>query len=311
MAARQAFGMNSYTAFLRPLASRSALRLLLGAHALELEWDAAAGRVTGVVYHDSAAGLEERIACAGVVVAAGTLGSAKLLLDSTSATFPEGLGNAEGVLGHYLHDHAHAMTPIRLGRPIRRLQHGVTITRDPYPDSEPLQGAQTQLSTRVSWRENLLSFTPLRGRAIAALSFASMVPRESNRVSRHPERRDAHGRPLLEVSLRFDKEAVERTRRERERVLALFDMGGYAPQALAPPAAPVPGASAHLGGTVRMHASPRYGMLDRWGRLHAVPNVVVADASAFTTGPEKNPTLTAMALAGRAAQRLALDLRRS
>jgi choline dehydrogenase-like flavoprotein len=50
-------------------------------------------------------------------------------------------------------------------------------------------------------------------------------------------------------------------------------------------------------------------MLDAWNRLHAVPNVVVADASAFPTGPEKNPTLTVMALAARAAHRLAEDVR--
>jgi choline dehydrogenase-like flavoprotein len=42
-----------------------------------------------------------------------------------------------------------------------------------------------------------------------------------------------------------------------------------------------------------------------------VPNVLVVDAAAFTTGPEKNPTLTAMAIAARACQRLAADLRSS
>ena len=52
-----------------------------------------------------------------------------------------------------------------------------------------------------------------------------------------------------------------------------------------------------------------FGMIDRWSRLHAVPNVAVADSAAFTTGPEKNPVLTAMALAARASQRLADDLR--
>jgi choline dehydrogenase-like flavoprotein len=51
-------------------------------------------------------------------------------------------------------------------------------------------------------------------------------------------------------------------------------------------------------------------MLDSWGRLHAVRNVIVADSAAFTTGPEKNPVLTAMALAARASHRLAEDLRR-
>jgi choline dehydrogenase-like flavoprotein len=50
-------------------------------------------------------------------------------------------------------------------------------------------------------------------------------------------------------------------------------------------------------------------MLDGWGRLHAASNVVVIDCSAFTTGPEKNPTLTSMAFAARAGHRLAKDLR--
>jgi choline dehydrogenase-like flavoprotein len=57
-----------------------------------------------------------------------------------------------------------------------------------------------------------------------------------------------------------------------------------------------------------MHASPEFGMLDSWNRLHAVPNVVVCDASCFTTGPEKNPTLTAMAIAARAGGHLAEQL---
>ncbi len=57
-----------------------------------------------------------------------------------------------------------------------------------------------------------------------------------------------------------------------------------------------------------MHSNPQFGMLDSWNRLHSVPNVLVVDASSFTTGPEKNPTLTAMALAIRAASRLAAEL---
>jgi choline dehydrogenase-like flavoprotein len=69
-----------------------------------------------------------------------------------------------------------------------------------------------------------------------------------------------------------------------------------------------PGSSNHFGGAVRMHASAEYGMLDSWNRMHAVPNVVVVDASSFTTAVEKNPTLTAMALATRAADRLADDI---
>ena len=49
-----------------------------------------------------------------------------------------------------------------------------------------------------------------------------------------------------------------------------------------------------------MHDDPAFGVLDRWNRIHDVPNVAVVDASCFTTGAGKNPTLTAMALASRA-----------
>jgi choline dehydrogenase-like flavoprotein len=70
-----------------------------------------------------------------------------------------------------------------------------------------------------------------------------------------------------------------------------------------------PGTSVHYGGTARMHTSPKYGVLDAWNRLYDAHNVIVCDAACFTTGSEKNPTLTIMALAARAASRLALDLK--
>jgi len=71
-----------------------------------------------------------------------------------------------------------------------------------------------------------------------------------------------------------------------------------------------PGSSVHYGGSVRMHSDPEFGVLDGWNRVHDVANVAVVDSSSFTTGAEKNPTLTAMALALRAAERLADDLGR-
>ena len=70
-----------------------------------------------------------------------------------------------------------------------------------------------------------------------------------------------------------------------------------------------PGTAKHYGGAARMHASPKFGVTDAFNRLHDIPNVLVVDASCFTTGAEKNPTLTVMALAARSADRLARDLR--
>jgi choline dehydrogenase-like flavoprotein len=70
----------------------------------------------------------------------------------------------------------------------------------------------------------------------------------------------------------------------------------------------LPGEAVHYAGSARMHRRPEFGVVDGDNRVHGVPNVVVCDASCFTTGPEKNPTLTAMAIAARAARRLATEL---
>ena len=63
--------------------------------------------------------------------------------------------------------------------------------------------------------------------------------------------------------------------------------------------------SIHYAGTCRMGLNPKTSMCDATGALHEVPRVHVADASVFVNNPEKNPTLTLMALAWRSAEYLA------
>ena len=139
--------------------------------------------------------------------------------------------------------------------------------------------------------------------------FGTLPPEEKYGVRLDPERRDADGVAGLELTLAFDPQTHALLEGARDRLLEILDAAGHRATVKLWIVSEI-GASVHYGGTARMHASPRYGMLDGWNRLHAVPNVLVVDSSAFTTGPEKNPTLTAMALASRAAERLAQDLRR-
>jgi choline dehydrogenase-like flavoprotein len=65
-----------------------------------------------------------------------------------------------------------------------------------------------------------------------------------------------------------------------------------------------PFATAHILGTARMGDDPRSSVTDAFGRLHDLPNVIVADGSVFTSSGGFNPTLTIMALALRAARSL-------
>jgi len=112
----------------------------------------------------------------------------------------------------------------------------------------------------------------------------------------------------LALHIRHPSESIDLLNETRDDIVEILSRAGLAPRVAIWKIEP-PGNAKHFAGTCRMHASPRFGMLNGLGRIHAVPNVVVADSAAFTTGPEKNPVLTAMALSARASHLLAADLR--
>src|SRR6185312_15213977 len=97
----------------------------------------------------------------------------------------------------------------------------------------------------------------------------------------------------LELHLRHPPAAIQAMEQARDDLMGMFERCGLSPRVRAWDVEP-PGESKHFGGSCRMHASPRLGVVDGWGRMHAVRNVMIADSSVFTTGPEKNPVLTSM-----------------
>ena len=305
---RTGVGFNSFTAIVRPLQRSRDFQLRLGAHALRLEWCGERRQVRSVVYVDRRSSVEHRVPAAAVVIAGGPLASTKLLLDSACSDFREGLGETEGLLGRYLHDHPYDTGTVELEAPLPRLGQPAYLTRAAYADAAPLLSAAFTITGELAI-DKLLSLTSLPTRRFSYWSFGTMVPTADSHVGLHPALKDEFGLPRLDVHIRYDDEVQRTVAAARERLAAVLDAAGAGGIVRSSLPRLVPGMSKHYGGTVRMHASPKYGMLNAWNRLHAVDNVVVADASAFTTGPEKNPTLTAMALAARASHRLANDLR--
>src|SRR5262249_45971533 len=95
MVVRRGTAFNSYVGVVRPLLHMPNFRLQTGAHALQLQWSAARRKVAGVLYHNRQTGGVEQLEASAVVVACGALGSAKLLHNSVSSDFPQGLGNSE------------------------------------------------------------------------------------------------------------------------------------------------------------------------------------------------------------------------
>jgi len=310
MVRRTGTAFNSFTQIVPLLRRFRQFQLLRGAHALRLEWSGEQKKVCSVIYFDRAARTERRIAGTAVVVAAGALASTKLLLDSACADFPGGLGDTEGILGRYLHDHAHHWCVMDLDGALPRLGHAAYLTRAPYRESPPLLAAQCTIGgSSESLRQKALSFTPLKTKSFGVVIFGTMVPVYQHHVKPDETVKDEFGLPMLDIHLQYAEEVPRTIEAARERLLAIMDAAGYRGTMREPVAHLVPGSSVHFGGTVRMHSSPKHGMLNAWNRLHSVDNVAVVDASCFTTGVEKNPVPTAMALAVRAAHRLAEDLR--
>jgi choline dehydrogenase-like flavoprotein len=140
--------------------------------------------------------------------------------------------------------------------------------------------------------------------------FGTMVPREDHTMTL--DRLDdpvAEAMAPVKLLTCYDDQARKNMEAARDRFVAALAAGGVGARPEGPFHELQPGSSVHFAGTVRMHADPRLGVLDGWNRIHDVPNVAVVDMAAFTTNPEKNPTLTAMALAVRASRRLADELR--
>jgi choline dehydrogenase-like flavoprotein len=134
-----------------------------------------------------------------------------------------------------------------------------------------------------------------------------MAPIVDNWIGLDTQRPRPDGRPGLILNIRLPQEAKVALESARDDLLGVLSRVGLEPRVRLWNLSPACD-SVHYGGTCRMHASPRFGMVDARGRLHTVPNVAVADSAAFTTGPEKNPVLTSMALAARASNRLAEEL---
>jgi choline dehydrogenase-like flavoprotein len=278
------------------------VRVTTDARAVALNWARRAGRVESVD-HVSASGERRTARARAFVVAAGAIDSTVLLMRSRSDDFPTGLGNANGLLGRYLHDHPREWWPAEAKRPLHLLSHPVYITREPYGSTAPLLA--TSLTLGLAGRgQRPRTFYRGSGRVFGVQAFGTMIPTPAPGVTLADDEPSTRPR----ISLRYDADATANLASARQRLRDVLASGGVDVTVRGPFHEVRPGSSVHYGGSVRMHADPVFGVLDGRNRIHDVVNVAVVDSSCFTTGAEKNPTLTAMALSARAADALADDL---
>lgn len=296
-------------------------RLLKNAHVTRIEVERSEPKAKAVEYIDAKTGSYHRKVAQAIVLAAGPLSSTQILLNSTCKSFPHGLGNNHGLLGRYLHDHpleyAKISSDFIFSRLDDRQRGGLYITRESYASSPPLQAIAFLLYGGCGERQPVIlhqGLTLSRNSSNNNLSlvdksfmsvcvFGTTIPKAENYVCLHPNQKDSYGLPLLQINMRFSEAEIDQMKKARELVPEIIAATGKTIFSFSSELEP-PGTSVHYGGTVRMHRSPEYGVLNEWNQLHEIDNLLVVDASCFTTCVEKNPTLTAMAISMRAMKKL-------
>ncbi len=294
-------------------------------------------RALGVAYLD-AAGARRTVGADIVVLAPSAIETARLLLLSRAVHHPEGLGNRSGMVGRNLMFHHFS---VGLGVFAERAHAwrgpSTTFTLDDFigPVYGPparaaglpyLKGGCCEVGggTLLLEEANLYASAGLRGALLGAslrrLALrdhiggiqlnAEDLPQSANRVDLDPKIRDFRGFPVPRITYTPHRFEVAAAAHFGPLVQQICRTAAPTPETdvIASMARGTAGGhagvygTAHIMGTARMGDDPHTSVADRYGRLHEVPNIVLADASVFVSSAGFNPTLTIMALALRAAR---------
>ncbi|MBV9654768.1 MAG: GMC family oxidoreductase [Acetobacteraceae bacterium] len=281
---------------------------------VKIEHDAS-GKVTGVLYMDEK-GATQRQKARVVAVAGNSLESPRLLLNSASSKFPDGLANSSGQVGRNYMRHTTASVYAVFEKPVH-MYRGTTmagIIRD-ESRNDPKRGfvggyEMETISLGIpflaafldpgAWGRSFTSALDDYSNMAGMWIIGEDMPQPGNRVTLDKTVKDKFGLPV--ASVHFDDHPNDVAMRQHgfQQGAAVYDAVGATRTIQT-----TPYPSTHNLGTNRMSEKPADGVVNRWGQTHDIRNLFVSDGSQFTTGAGCNPTLTIVALAIRQADYIA------
>jgi len=287
----------------------------------------AAGRATGVRYYDRD-GKEQFQKARSVVVCANGAETPRLLLNSSSGRFPDGLANSSGMVGKYLMFNQGSRVDAVFEHELNEYKSAqVTRILHDFYDSDPKRGfyggggidarigpqptnwALTEREGVPRWGAGLKAHLETFPRAMCASGHTTSLALETNSVSIDPQLKDAWGVPAIRTTYRDHSDDLSMARFLQERSAEIMEAAG-AQQIWKAPVTERTG-SVHLLGTCRMGDDPKSSVIDKHHRTHDVPNLFLCDGSSFVTSGRGQPTMTIQALAFRAADHIGQMARRN
>lgn len=277
------------------------------------------GKASGVEFIDAETNEVIEVYGRLVFLNASTLGTAFLLLNSTSSRFPNGLGNGSDQVGRNIMDHTKGAGADAIVEGFDDKYHSgrrptgiyvprfrnVKEKRKDYVRGYGYQG----WGSRGGWRR--LQTAQLLGAELKEAvdqpgqwglnlnAFGECLPYQENRVTLNKDLLDKYGRPSLTVDVSFKEN--ERTMHKESAATAaeILEACGY--KNVKPFAnMSFPGNANHEMGSARMGKDPKTSVLNGYNQMHEVKNVFITDGSFMSSSSCVNPSLTYMAMTARA-----------
>ena len=302
------------------------------------------GRANGVSFVDRTTGRQRHASARVVVLAASACESVRILLNSKSAQFPDGLANSSGKVGRYLMDTVgstvRGQVPLLESLPplnedaadgdqmyvpwwLYKEQHAGKLGfargyHIEFGGGRRMPGYST--AAGIEWltggsygerfkqdvRRYYGSFVYFDGRG-------EMIPNDHSYCEIDPSVKDKWGIPVLRFHWQWsDHELRQAAHMQRTFGDIIEAMGGRPRRVQTDGAKAIaPGGSIihEVGGAI-MGSDPKSSVTNQWSQTWDVPNLFITDGAVFPSNADKNPTLTIMAVAWRAADHILERMRR-
>ncbi|MBZ5651804.1 MAG: GMC family oxidoreductase [Acidobacteriia bacterium] len=297
--------------------------LITNAVVRHVDMDSDANKARGVTYVDRLTKETKEVRGKAVVLCAQALESTRILLNSATREYPNGLANSSGVLGHYLMDHVAGggasgtfddLNVLPSANPPHR-PNGIYLVRfrnTPSSGKHPhfIRGYGFQGGSGPDFNMEAEGLGAEYKKAVkqgiygASLgAFGESLANFDNYCEIDQNLKDAWGIPALRISMAHGKNEAAMMRDAGVTAAEMLEAAG-AKNISVQTSFGIPGMAVHEVGTARMGNDPKKFVLDPFNQAHDVKNLLVTDGSCYVSSACQNPTLTMMAITVRACDHL-------
>lgn len=301
------------------------LSIVTDSIAYSVDYDEHKGKASGVTVIDAKTKQKRQYKARVIFLCASALGSVQILLNSKSQTFPNGIANSSGAVGHYIMDHITGT--IGFGD-VPGFEHKYSYGRRPiatyipnyrHEPSEQVDfvrgyGYQATAQSRKMTGTTAKSVgigAAVKAKAnkigqwqFKALMYGEMLPYYDNYASLHPTKKDQWGIPLLHIDAEVkenERKMIVQAAKDLKEILAVAGCENTTIREVPADRHIVVGNRTHEMGGAVMGSDPKTSVLNKWAQSHDVANLFVTDGACMSSCATQNPSLTYMAITARAA----------